>query len=204
MFSHKITTPEHWYMLMQSTRYSKNDISYDRIVGNNTVVSPSYDPHCLNDISGGCEPIEIISAERLVEVSTGPVEGRKIARALQNRQGVDDFLIEEDAWACIWNELIVNKKGVKTFLDREGLEERDYNFSVEMLEGMITELSRLITKYSGSEWSSRSTANYLVELLEEHRDLLEIELAEVQSGARKLTKMDVLGKQTRKEMFGDE
>merc|ERR550539_36457 len=189
---------------MQSTRYSKNDISYDRIVGNNTVVSPSYDPHCLNDISGGCEPIEIISAERLVEVSTGPVEGRKIARALQNRQGVDDFLIEEDAWACIWNELIVNKKGVKTFLDREGLEERDYNFSVEMLEGMITELSRLITKYSGSEWSSRSTANYLVELLEEHRDLLEIELAEVQSGARKLTKMDVLGKQTRKEMFGDE
>lgn len=69
---------------------------------------------------------------------------------------------------------------------------------------MITELSRLITKYSGSEWNSRSTANYLVELLEEHRDLLEIELAEVQSGARKLTKMDVLGKQTRKEMFGDE
>ena len=98
----------------------------------------------------------------------------------------------------------VNKTAVKTFLDREGLEERDYNFSEEMLDEMITDLSLLITKYSGSEWNWRPTAQCLVELLEEHRDLLEIEIPAVQSGARKLTNRDVLGRQTRKELFGDE
>ena len=123
MFTHKITTPEHWYMLMQPTRYTKYEMTYDKIVGNDTIVTPSYDPHCINDVSGGCEPLDIISAEKLVELSTGPAEGRKIAKALENRTGIQDWLIEEDAWECIWTELIVNKKGLKTFIDRDGIEE---------------------------------------------------------------------------------
>ncbi len=201
IFSHKITTPEHWYMVIQSSKYDKEDISYDKVVGNATVVAPAYDPHCIHDVPEGCEPVEIISAERLVELGTGPAEGRKIARVLKDKEGVKDYLIAEDAWECIWKELIVNKKGYKTFIDRAGIEERDYNFSEEMLNAMIIELDRLITKYSSDEWSVKATAQYLVELLEEHRGLVYDELLEVQSGVRKLRKNDFLGRKTRSNMF---
>ncbi len=201
MFTHKITTPEHWYMLKQPERYHKDLMTYDLIVGPDTIVEPSYDPHCVNDVSGGCEPIEIISTERLVELSTGKAEGRKIAQVLRNNDGVKDWLIEEDAWECIWDELIINKKGLKTFIDREGVEERDYNFSEEMLSDMIVELNRLISKYSAGDYSSMSTAQYLVELLQEHLGLIEQELIEVQTGVRKLTRNDFLGAKTREAMF---
>ena len=73
-------------MLMQPTRYSKDDSAYDLVVGNQTV-TPSYDPHCIDDVSGGCFPIEIISAEKLVAVDTGAAESRKIAKVLENRTG---------------------------------------------------------------------------------------------------------------------
>jgi len=204
MFNHKITTPEHWYMLMQPTRYTKEEMAYDLIVGPDTYVSPSYDPHCLNDVTTGCEPIEIISAERLVEADTGPIEGRRIANVLVNRTGIQDYLIEEEAWECIWNELITNKKGLKTFIDRAGLQERDYNFSEEMLGEMIHELNRLTVKYSGPAWNMKPTANYLHELLMEHKMLIEEELAEVQAeqeGLRNLTLKDFLGPETRREMM---
>lgn len=199
MFTHKITTAQHWYMLMQPTRYTKEEMAYDLIVGD-AIVTPTYDPHCTNDVSGGCEPIEIISAERLVETSTGPTEGRKIAKVLEGRNGIKDFLIPEDAYQCIWEELIVKKKGLKTFIDRAGIEERDYNFSEEMLSEMVVELNRLIIKYSGANWNYKPTANYLVELLQEHLSLIEVELAEVSSGQRRLTLDDFLGPKTRKAM----
>lgn len=198
MFTHKITTPEHWYMLMQPTRYTKHEMRYDLIVGNQTV-QPAYDPHCLNDVTAGCEPIEVISAERLVEASTGPAEGRRIAKVLENRTGIKDWLIPEDAYPCIWNELITNKKGLKTFIDREGYGEHDYNFSEEMLVEMVNELNRLVIKYGGVKWNSLPTANYVVELLSEHLDLIETELDEVRQGQRRLSSEDFLGPETRKK-----
>ena len=204
MFTHKITTPEHWYMLMQPTRYTTEQMTYDLIVGNDTNVSPSHDPHCVNDVTAGCVPVEIISAERLVEMDTGPTEGRKIANTLVNQTGIKDWIIEEDAWECIWTELIVNKKGLKTFIDREGVEERDYNFSEEMLTEMIHELNRLIIKYSSTKWSSMKIAQFLVELLNEHLTLIKDELTEVLSGERKLQNDDFLGPETRKAMLTSE
>lgn len=197
MFSHKITTPEHWYMLMQPTAYTKEEMAYDLIVGD-TEVTPSYDPHCVTDVSGGCEPVEIISAERLVETDTGPEENRKIGTALLNKHGFEEDLIPEDAWECIWTELIVKKKGLKTFIDRDGVEERDYYFSEEMLSEMIHELDRLIAKYGGDEWNSLYTSKTLVELFVEHRELIQEELEEVKSGERKLKFNDFLGPETRK------
>ena len=196
----EITTADHWYMLMQPTRYKREDMTYELIVGNDTIVTPTYDPHCLNDVTAGCEPIVIISAERLVKQDTGPAEGRKIAQALEGLNGVEDFLIPADAYQCIWEELILKKKGVKTFLDREGIEERDYNFSEEMLEEMIAELNRVIIKYSGPKWNSMETANYVEELLTEHKALIESELDDVRSGRRRLTNEDFLGPKTRKAM----
>ena len=75
------------------------------------------------------------------------------------------------AWECVWTELIVNKKGVKTFIDREGLREESYGFSHEMLNEMWHELDRLITKYDDNE---DERAQDLVELLREHQTLLDI------------------------------
>lgn len=55
IFTHKITTPEHWYKLMMPTKYTRAELDYDLVVGKDTVVSPSYDPHCTNgDVTGKC------------------------------------------------------------------------------------------------------------------------------------------------------
>ena len=56
-----------------------------------------------------------------------------------------------------------------------------------MLEEMISQLDRLITKYSSPEWNSKATANRLVQLLVEHRALVQVELNQVNSGMRQLT-----------------
>ena len=82
--------------------------------------------------------------------------------------------------------------------DRPGYGDIDqYNFSSEMLEEMIEELDRLITKYSGSEWNTKLTAIRLIEILTEHRDSVQVELNEINSGARKLTDKDFLGPRER-------
>ena len=198
MFSHRITTEQHWNMLIQPTRYEKEEMTYELIVGN-TVVTPTYDPHCINDVSGGCEPVAIISGERLIDPDTGPAENRKIAQVIMGSQVISDFMIPEDAWECIWTELIINKKGLKTFVDREGIAERDYNFSEEMLADMLEELDRLIIKYSNPDWKAKLTVKYLVELLSEHRGQINQELIEVQTGVRKLEDHDFLGPKTRKK-----
>jgi len=143
--------------------------------------------------------VAVISAERLVQHSTGPGETKVIGNVLLGKPGISDYLIEQDAWDCIWDELIVKKKGVKTFLDR-GTDEHDYNFSAEMLVEMVHELNRMITKYSEPEWSWRQTSQKLVSLFNEHLLLIEAELAEIQSGRRKLTPNDFLGPETRKKM----
>ena len=66
-----------------------------------------------------------------------------------------------------------------------------------MLQAMIDELTRLIDKYGGSEWNTKETANRIVELLTEHRTLIQAELVDVQLGLRKLTDNDFLGPKER-------
>jgi hypothetical protein len=227
MFTHKITTPLHWYMVMMPVKYTAprcnvvgdsiscwgGELSYDLVVGADTVVTPSYDPHCsggpLPDacdnwfdqyhctsapIQGSCEPVAVISAEKLRDYAQGPAETARIANVLLRDNKMGQYVIDPEAWDCIWTELIVNKKGLKTVVDRPGYgTEETYNFSSEMLRAMIIELNRLITKYSGPEWNTKETANRLVALLTEHRALVLEELDEVNSGGRKLTDMDYLG-----------
>jgi len=198
IFTHKITTEEHWNMLMMPTVYTKAELDYDLVVGKQ-VVTPTYDPHCTNgEISSGCEPVAVISAERLRDYIEGPAETTKIAEVLMNNDKISKYLIDREAWDCIWDELIVKGKGLKTVYDRPGTEE-SYNFSAEMLEEMIHEIDRLISKYNSSEWSSKETANRLVELISEHRLLIQAELIEVNAGVRKLSENDFLGPKEREE-----
>lgn len=107
------------------------------------------------------------------------------------------FCQQIQAWDCIWDELIVKGRGLKTVYDRPGFVEEDYNFSAEMLEEMIKELNRLITKYDSPEWNTKATANKIVMLLTEHRALIQTELNEVNTGMRKLKRRDFLGPKER-------
>ena len=134
----------------------------------------------------------VISAEKLRDYNEGPAETAKIAQALMSNSKMSQYLIDKEAWDCIWDELIVQGKGLKTVYDRPHTEE-SYNFSADMLEEMIHELDRLISKYSSTEWNTKSTANRLVELLTEHRGLIQTELDEVNAGIRKLSSNDILG-----------
>merc|ERR1712085_142155 len=110
------------------------------------------------------------------DYTKGPAETAKIAEVLHNDERMGQYVIAQEAWDCIWAELIQRGKGVRTVANRPGFVESDYNFSAEMLEEMILELNRVIVKYSGAPWST-----------------LETELDEVTSGSRKLTERDFLG-----------
>jgi len=66
-----------------------------------------------------------------------------------------------------------------------------------MLEMMIQELDYIITKYSGPDWNTKSTAIRLVQLVSEHKIFVETELAEVVTGRRKLSDKDFLGPKER-------
>jgi len=193
MFTHKITTPEHWNMLMMPTVYTLAELDYDLVVGDDEV-TPSYDPHCDNgDVTDGCKPVAIISAEKLQDYAEGPAETARIANVLLKDSRMGKYVIDPKAWDCIWTELIQNKKGLKTVSQRPGFVEKDYNFSKEMLEEMIWQLDRLILKYRGSLWNTKETANRIVELIVEHRSLIQTELKEVNSGVRELSERDFLG-----------
>jgi hypothetical protein len=183
------------------TVYTRAELDYDLVVGPDTVVTPSYDPHCESDVSGGCAPVAVLSAEKLRDYTDGPTETTKIANVLMNNAKMSPYVIDSQAWDCIWSELIQKGKGLRTVYDRVDptLTESDYNFSAEMLEEMLTELDRLITKYSSSDWNALETANRIVELLTEHRGLVQTELDDLNSGRRKLSVKDFLGPKEREK-----
>lgn len=123
----------------------------------------------------------------------------KIANVLMNNQKMSQHVIGNDAWTCIWDELIVKGKGLKTVADRPGAGEESYGFSAEMLESMIIELTRLIDKYGSSEWNSLATSNRIVELLSEHRVLIQAELDGLDTTVRALSTEDFLGPKEREK-----
>ena len=99
IFTHKITTPEHWQMLMLPTVYTRAELDYDVVVGNDTVVTPSYDPHCdpaASQITGGCEPVAVISAENLRNGNIGKQETALIGQVLQSDQRMGQYVIAQD------------------------------------------------------------------------------------------------------------
>jgi len=182
---------------------NKEELAYENYVEPGTVITPSYDPHCENmDITEGCEPVEVISADRLRNYTEGAAETAKIANVLMSNVKTGKYLIDPEAWNCIWSELIENKKGPRLSVDRPGYEDnyQGINFSTDMLLVMIDELNRLITKYSGDKWNTKRTANDLVELLKEHLVLVQAELEEINTGVRLLRKQDFLGPEERARM----
>mmetsp|Transcript_10024 Transcript_10024/g.18277 ORF Transcript_10024/g.18277 Transcript_10024/m.18277 type:complete len:339 (+) Transcript_10024:816-1832(+) len=212
MFSHGITSPEHFAMEMNPRSNTRADLEGYYLtnvapgIADGSIVE-SYDVHCDPSnprITSGCEPVAVISAEKLRDPARGPKETEAIANVLLNDDRMGKFIINNGAWRCVWRELIVNKKGLKTVYDRPGNQESDYNFSGEMLTAMIVELNRLIDKYGevGSVWENKDTAIDLVSLLTDH--VGEIRYKLYGSGNRKtLRDKDFLGpkeRQRRREL----
>ncbi len=80
------------------------------------------------------------------------------------------------AWECIWNELIVEKKGIKTFLDRDTLDYGAYTYSFELKNEMWHQINRLIEKY---EVKDDQVAIDLVNILKGHRCSLYLDLCDI-------------------------
>jgi len=198
VLTHKLTTQEHWNVLRIHNVDKGKELEYENFVSPGTVVTPTYDPHCINDVADGCVPVATISADKLRDYDEGPGETAKIARAIKNDVRTGQYVIEDETWDCIWSELIEKKKGPKRIDDRPGYSDiTDHYFSKEMLDEMVGELDRLITKYSGPDWSDTPPAVRLVEILQEHSALIQIERHEVVMGARKLSSKDFLGSDER-------
>lgn len=66
-----------------------------------------------------------------------------------------------------------------------------------MLERMIWNLDRTINKYGSAEWNYLETSQRIVELLSDHRILVQAELDDVNAGRRKLTEKSFLGPKER-------
>mmetsp|Transcript_23403 Transcript_23403/g.50544 ORF Transcript_23403/g.50544 Transcript_23403/m.50544 type:complete len:330 (+) Transcript_23403:489-1478(+) len=195
VFTHKLITKDHWDDLMSKFAHTREELDFDLYVKEGDApIEPAYDPKC-DLITNGCEPVAIISADKLREYDDGPAETAAIAEALMNDARMGKYVIAQEAWDCIWEELIQHKKGPITIAVRPGYEHlyEEYNFSFDMLFEMIDELNRLISKYSSDEWKTKPTAIRLVEILTEHRASVEKELEEIHTGKRKLTIKDFLG-----------
>ena len=121
IFTHKIVTREHWDELMRTPFSAREKLEYDRWADPNIVVAPTYDPHCSNNhISQGCKPVEVISTDKLVDYTEGPAETTRVANALLLDPRMGDNIIDQQAWGCIWDELIQHKESPKTMYDRPG------------------------------------------------------------------------------------
>ena len=128
----------------------------------------------------------------------GHAENRKIGLILNETDGVKDFVVDEVAWDCLYDELIGNNPngtspdqsrgegdagtGYHDFRYRKGADERKHPLSTRMLKKLVAQLTRLITKYSaydpetGIDWPSYQTAIDLVDILNEYLVEIQAEL----------------------------
>jgi hypothetical protein len=163
VFTHEKTTPGIFAKFQLHQVYSEAELAAEQAeLGDN--FQDFYDSHCTNDIES-CTPAAIASFEKMVKEATGPNEVDKYAATLEGQEGLT--LIENEARACVWKELIVHKKGnIPTFDDREGPPLEQFGFTVTQMERILEELYRLRNKYSASPWDGNLLAQDLVDYLE--------------------------------------
>lgn len=162
---------------------------------------PTTDSNC-ESVTETCSPVAIISADKLRTTADGPAETEIIGNILKlgPAEKTAKWVINEEAWDCIWDKVIDKNLGPMTFDDRDI--SQDPNFSVFMLEEMLGEVNRLIDKYSNDPWTADQNANRLVFLLSEHVRLLQAEIDDINSGRRTLSQKDIFGPHERQAFNG--
>lgn len=196
-FDHKLTTPYHWGRLRAPELWTYGELQWDynNCETDGPITEISYDEVCDPALTTfDCQPKIIISAERLMDNSTGKVENDKIAQLLNVTPGIQDFMVNQTMVDCIYDELIgdnpngeapLGSDPLQPYTDyraREGLDTRKHHVSIRHLTKMVKQLTRMITKYSsndpetGIDWRTKETAQFLVEILTVHRDEIQVEL----------------------------
>jgi len=173
--SNKYTTAEHFFYMLNPSAYGDDGSLFVKFVGEE-LVPPTYDDHCTFRMTEKCQPVALISVERLLDPVTGVNETIKIAKSIEGKNGYS--VIAEEAWPCIWEKIIVDREGPITMRDRQGptpQQEQEYTFTNEQLVQMITEIERLRVKYDQPEWRHRQIALDLVDILNEyHEDITHV------------------------------
>jgi len=190
-FDHKLTDKAHWAKLRAPETWTYGELQWDV---NHCETDPmpaiEYDGVCDPQVTD-CKATVIISPERLLDPATGHAENRKVATLLNQTGGVSDFLLDEPAWDCLYDLIIGCNPTCEapdrlgTYHDyraREGVATRKHVMSTRHLNKMARQLTRLINKYgafdaeTGIDWANNEQAQYLVELLTEHRTEVQAEV----------------------------
>jgi len=169
IFTHEITTTQKMDALMNPSIYTEAElIAFET----DEDIDATWDHHC----DGGkdmvdCRPVAMVSYEKIIDPSTGPLEIAKMAAVIQGKKGID--VVQKDAWKCVWNKVVALKEtGVRLEGDREGPdrpEMEEYVFTEEEVLIIIGELNRLRTKYSAPTWQAAALmSSILVEYLDEY------------------------------------
>lgn len=164
--SNGITTQTHWEMLREPLAWTSKQVTDQYEADTLAGITATYDTNCMN-ITKGCEPVAVIDADAVVNTVLGAHESRKIAQFLNNTPGVRDYLINEDAWECIWTELIENHQAPGH--TRLEYIEDNYDLPSFIFMAMNAELMRLIRKYRAADWAGNEVAARLVDILNIHR-----------------------------------
>jgi len=165
IFTHELTTLEHFRRLMDPSIYTEAEL---RVYQSQlTDVQPVYDIHCKgNDISD-CRPTAIASYERMMDPSTGPQEVAKFTSVIEGKAGIK--FVEKAVRQCAWEKVVIDRgSGRRDTRDRKGPPLRDYAFTLDQEISMMGELVRIRDKYSASEWSSNTVAVDLVDYMQEY------------------------------------
>jgi len=165
IFTHELTTPEHWHRLMAPSVYSEAEAR--AFQSSLTNVQPTYDTHCTGGEIQDCRPTVIASYERMMNPSTGPQEVAKFTAVIEGKVGIE--FIEETTRQCAWEKIVIaNGSGRRDTRDREGPALQEYDFTPEQEQSMMVELERIRDKYSALEWRSNQVAKDLVGYMEEY------------------------------------
>lgn len=154
------------------------------------------DPNC-DKITNSCRPVKIFSADNLLlDGDTGRKENEIIGNTLMRNEKMAKWIVDKEAWPCLWNEVLDQQKQDKDILQGP-------KFSLFMLKEMKGELQRLVDKYSTDPWTDDSNAKRLASLLSGHLSMLQKEIIMVASGLHKLSKTDFFGPGERQSLFGE-
>ena len=133
----------------------------------NATIPLTCDPHCLNDVPNGYyEPMLIMSLESTMNSALGHNKSEKVALAVDGKEGIG--VISKESRDCMWDEIMIHKKGLSNMRDRFGPIQSLHQFKLECLNETAKALTRLRTKHSLTEWSCTQTAKDLVLMLDEH------------------------------------
>ena len=106
MFSHGITTPEHFALIMDPVNNHRHDLEvfYAKHVAPGVAdgnITASYHENCdAGFVTDGCAPVAVLSAEKLRDYTEGPKETAAIANVLLKDHRTGQFVIAPEAWDC--------------------------------------------------------------------------------------------------------